>query len=135
MLATHVWKTHGVWAYEYRAMFGLRASRGLVGGETRARLREVATEFLLPHHDRAVQLARASCIERGPQATGPRRLETRLGVPYQEANRKRSKRGSEIMRERLLDPVELARVREQLSPRGPMSVVCSECGATFLSRL
>ncbi len=39
------------------------------------------------------------------------------------------------MRERLLDPVELARVREQLRPRGPMSVVCSECGATFLSRL
>jgi hypothetical protein len=28
MLAPHVWKTHGVWADEYRAMFGLSASRG-----------------------------------------------------------------------------------------------------------
>jgi len=135
MLATHVWKTHGVWADEYRAMFGLSASRGLVGGETHARLREVASEFLLPHHVRAVQLARARCIKRGPLAIGPRRLETRLGEPYQEANRKRSKRGSEIMRERLRDPLELARVREQLRPRGPMSVVCSECGATFITTL
>jgi hypothetical protein len=39
------------------------------------------------------------------------------------------------MRERLLDPVELARVRDQLRPRGPTSVACSECGATFLSTL
>ena len=59
MLATHVWRTHEVWADEYRAYFGLSAKRGLVGTDTSAKLRASATEFLVPHHDAAVELARA----------------------------------------------------------------------------
>jgi hypothetical protein len=34
MLGTHVWRTHEVWADEYRAYFGLSAKRGLVGADT-----------------------------------------------------------------------------------------------------
>jgi hypothetical protein len=43
MLATHVWKTHRVWADEYRALFGLRASRG--GGGSGALAHALADVF------------------------------------------------------------------------------------------
>ena len=48
MLATHVWRTHQVWAEEYRAYFGLSAKRGLVGTDTSAKLRAAATGYLVP---------------------------------------------------------------------------------------
>ena len=60
MLATHVWRTHQVWADEYRAYFGLSAKRGLVGTDTSAKLRAAAREYLVPHHEVAVELARAA---------------------------------------------------------------------------
>jgi hypothetical protein len=53
-LATHVWRTHQIWADEYHApatpatgsidYFGLSARRGLVGTVTGAKLRAAATE-------------------------------------------------------------------------------------------
>jgi hypothetical protein len=42
MLATHVWRTHQLWADEYRAYFGLGAKRGLAGYDTSAKLRAAA---------------------------------------------------------------------------------------------
>jgi len=66
MLATHVWRTHQVWAEEYRAYFGLSAKRGLVGTDTSAKLRAAATEYLVPHlmprwNSLALQLAASHC--------------------------------------------------------------------------
>ncbi len=58
MLATHVWRTHEVWAEEYRAYFGLSAKRGLAGTDTSAKLRAAATEYLVPHHEAAVGITR-----------------------------------------------------------------------------
>src|SRR5438128_1577862 len=72
MLATHVWRTHEVWADEYRVYFGLSAKRGLVGADTSAKLRAAATEYLVPHHEAAVELARAATRGRPLRARGPR---------------------------------------------------------------
>jgi len=86
MLATHVWRTHEVWADEYRAYFGLSAKRGLVGTDTSAKLRAAATEYLVPHHDAAVELAREATRGKPLRERGPRiRLETRLDPAYQAA--------------------------------------------------
>jgi hypothetical protein len=136
MLATHVWRTHQVWADEYRAYFGLSAKRGLAGTETSAKLRAAATEYLVPHHEVAVELARAATRGKPLRERGPRiRLETRLDPAYQEAIRSRGRRSAEIMRDRLNDPEQRERLREQLRPRGPTGVVCTECGSPFMSRL
>jgi hypothetical protein len=59
ILATQVWRTHQIEAEEYRSYFGL-AKRGLVGTDTSAKLRGVATGYLMPHHEVAVKLARAA---------------------------------------------------------------------------
>src|SRR5262249_13913854 len=69
--------------------------------------------------------------ERGPRI----RLETRLDSAYQQAIRSRGRRTAEIMQEWLKDPVQRDRLREQLRPRGPTSVVCTVCGTRFMSRL
>jgi AraC-like DNA-binding protein len=136
MLATHVWRTHQVWAEEYRAYFGLSAKRGLVGTDTSAKLRAAATEYLVPHHDAAVKLAREATRGKPLRERGPRiRLETRLDPAYQATLRNRGLRSAEIMQERLKDPDQRDRLREQLRFRGPISVVCTECGTTFMSRL
>jgi len=136
MLATHVWRTHQVWADEYRAYFGLSAKRGLVGTDTSAKLRAAATEYLVPHHEAAVELARAATRGKPLRERGPRiRLETRLNPAYQEAVRSRGRHSAEIMRERLEDPDQRDSLREQLRSRGPTSVACTECGTTFMSRL
>jgi len=74
LLAHHVWTAHQVWADEYRAPFDLVAQRGLAGPMTSARLREVAREHLLPHHERAVELARAITPEERSAAMRGRRL-------------------------------------------------------------
>src|SRR5215472_2209556 len=63
------------------------------------------------------------------------RLETRLDPAYQEAMRSRGRRSAEFMQERLNDPEQRDRLREQLRARGPTSVVCTECGTPFMSRL
>lgn len=136
MLATHVWRTHQVWAEEYRAYFGLSAKRGLVGADTSAKLRAAATEYLVPYHEAAVELARAATRGKPLRERGPRiRLETRLDPVYQAAMRNRGLRTAEIMQERLKDPDQRDRLREQLRSRGPTSVVCTECGTAFMSRL
>jgi hypothetical protein len=135
MLASHVWRTHQVWAEEYRAYFGLSAKRGLVGTETSAKLRAAANQYLVPHHAAAVQLARAATRGQPLRERGPRiRLETRLDPAYQEAVRSRGLRTAEIMQERLKDPDQRDRLRAQLRSRGPTSVVCTECGTAFMSR-
>jgi hypothetical protein len=136
MLATHVWRTHQIWAEEYRAYFGLRAKRGLVGTDTSAKLRTAANEYLVPHHEAAVELARAATRGKPLRKRGPRiRLETRLDPAYQAAVRNRGGRSALIMRERLSDPEQRDSLREQLRYRGPTSVVCTECGTAFMSRL
>jgi hypothetical protein len=136
MLATHVWRTHQVWAEEYRAYFGLRAKRGLVGTATSAKLRAAANEYLVPRHETAVELARAATRGKPPRQRGLRiRLETRLSAAYQAAVSKRALRTAEIMQERLKDPEQRDRLREQLRAREPTSVVCTECGTPFTSRL
>ncbi|HLZ29452.1 MAG TPA: hypothetical protein VKV73_19215, partial [Chloroflexota bacterium] len=136
MLATHVWRTHEVWGDEYRAYFGLSAKRGLVGTDTSAKLRVAANAYLVPHHETAVEFARAATRGKPLRERGPRiRLETRLDPVYQEAVRTRGRRSAEIMHERLKDPDQQDSLREQLRPRGPIDVVCTECGTPFVSRL
>jgi hypothetical protein len=136
MLAAHVWRTHQVWADEYRAYFGLSAKRGLVGTDTSAKLRTAANEYLVPHHEAAVELARAATRGKPLRERGPRiRLETRLDPRYQEAVRSRGRRSADIMQERLSDPEQRDRLREQLRFRGPTSIACTECGTPFMSRL
>jgi hypothetical protein len=136
MLATHVWRTHQAWADEYRAYSGLRAKRGLVRTDTSARLRAAPNEYLVPHHETAVELARAATRGKPLRERGPRiRLETRLDSAFQDAMRNRGLRSAEIMQERLKDPDQRDRLREQRRPGGPTSVVCTECGPTFVSQL
>ena len=135
MLATHVWRTHEVWADEYRAYFGLRAKRGLVGTDTSAKLRAAANEYLVPHHEAAVELARAATRGK-PCASAARGSAWRRGSipPIRKpcatvvAAALRSCRSAERSRS-------ARRLREQLRFRGPTRVVCTECGTTFLSRL
>jgi hypothetical protein len=118
MLATHVWRTHEVWADEYRAYFGLSAKRGLVGTDTSAKLRAAATEYLVPHHDAAVELARAATRGQPLRERGPRiRLETRLDPAYRAAARNRGLRSAEIMQERLKDPDQRDRLQPAALPR------------------
>ena len=96
MLATHVWRTHEVWVDEYRAYFGLSAKRGLVGTDTSARLRDAANQYLVPHHEAAVELARAATRGRPLHERGPRiRLETRLSPAYRAAVRNRGQRSAD----------------------------------------
>ncbi len=134
MLGGHVWRAHGIWADEYRALFGLRAGRGLAGPRTSARLREVARQYLVPHHERAVELARLRSEERSAALRGRQlRRESRLDPRFQHAQRQRSLRTAEHMRQRLADPAELARLRARFRPRAPTPVACTECGTMFLS--
>jgi hypothetical protein len=136
MLATRVWRTHQVWAEEYRAYFGLRAKRGLAGTATSAKLRAAANEYLVPRHETAVELARAATRGKPLRERGPRiRLETKLDPVYRTAMRNRALRTAEIMQERLKDPDQRDRMRDQLRYRGPTSVGCTECGTAFMSRL
>src|SRR5262249_18812605 len=86
MLATPVWRTHEVGGEEYGGYFGLSARSGLGGPDTSAKLRAAATESLLPHHEAAVELARAATRGKPLRERGPRiRLETRLDPVYQAA--------------------------------------------------
>jgi hypothetical protein len=136
MLATHVWRTHEVWAEEYRAYFGLSAKRGLAGLDTSARLREVANHVLVPHHGEAVELAHVATLGKAPVVRGPRiRLETRLSERYPQPHDARGRRSAEIMRTRLEDPEERLRPRQHLHAKGPTNVVCTECGTSFVSKL
>src|SRR5207302_3537857 len=79
MLATHVWRTHEVWADEYRTYFGLSAKRGLVGTDTSAKLRAAANEYLVPDHEAAVELARAATRGRPLRARAGRGYASRRG--------------------------------------------------------
>jgi hypothetical protein len=136
-LGHHVWRAHGLWAEEYRALFDLRPGRGLVGRQTRARMAEVAREYLVPHHERALEAVRA--LPPGQRAASRRghrlRLETRLGETYLQGVMVRAQATAEHMRQRMQDPVERVRLRDRLAPRGPTRVVCTNCGAAFESRL
>jgi hypothetical protein len=107
-----------------------------VGTDTSAKLRAAARESLVRHHKAAVELAREATRGKPLRERGPRiRLETRLDPVYQTAMRSRGRRSADIMRERLNDPDQRDRLLEQLRFRGPTSVVCTECGTTFMSRL
>jgi hypothetical protein len=135
MLATHVWKTHDLWADEYRALFGLRARHGLVGQQTHDRLRASAIQYLVPHHESVLELLSTRTFEeRSASAQGRQlRLETRLDASYQQGLRQRGQRQSVRLRVLMQDPAQAEKVRRRLRTRGPTRIPCAECGTPFLS--
>ena len=135
MLATHVWKAHGLWADEYRALFGLSARRGLVGRHTHDRLRAIAAQHLVPHHEAVLELlSRRTFDERSASARGRQlRLETRLDAKYQQALRGRAQRQSVRLRVEMQDPAQAEKVKQRLRGLGPSQATCAECGTPFLS--
>ena len=114
---------------------GLSARRGLVGRQTHDRLRVIAVQHLLPHHEAVLELlSKRTFDERSASAQGRQlRLETRLDANYQKALRGRAERQSVRLRVVMQDPVRAEKVKQRLRVLGPSQSTCAECGTPFLS--
>jgi hypothetical protein len=76
-LALHAGRRHELTAQEYKALFGLNRTTGLIGPALRARLQLNATRVLSPYWDQAAEVLAARTAEQRTNMLGRKvRLET-----------------------------------------------------------
>ena len=123
-VGNHAFLAHGVTADDYRTIFGLKSSTGLVTSEISERRSQV------PEGLRAQQGVNTQYLAAGRRSR-PLALEARLDPTLQDMRRAAGKKGGARNRERWADPEEHQRRGEQLSAArgGRVDVTCASCGA------
>ena len=137
-LATHVWQRHVLTADEYRAIFGLKTTTGLMSPNLKQKRRELTAPILSQFFGAGIAVLRAMSDEewRGLHRGERWRLEGRLD-PHNRATwqKKMAKDGKcqSAWREKLQDPEFKAvwRKHVQEAQGGPVFFNCSICGKRF----
>jgi len=151
-LANHVWRTHDMWADQYRAFFGLNVTTGLVGPATRALQAQIARQVFHDYWDG--EIARTLPIEQRNRYKKGRshRLESKLHPELKEQQRERarqrhargewqvpgfppeaSSKGVARFRELMQDPEYRAEFsKKAVEARGArVQTTCVVCGISF----
>lgn len=151
-LATHARLVHDLYADEYKALFGLNVTTGLLGDATRALKADIARqafrEYWTGETGRTTTAEQRARYQRGR----PQRQEARLHAEPKERQQERARRryeqglwtprgfpagaaaqGHEAHRQRLQDPEYRAAYSKKMSEAkgGRVQTTCAICGTPF----
>jgi endogenous inhibitor of DNA gyrase (YacG/DUF329 family) len=131
LLASHVFQVHGLFADEYRSIFGLRATTGLAGPAHKAWARRQAQRNFSASWPESRERLHLSPEQRTAYARARRlRLESKLDPANHEVWRQNTSKAHARKHVLLTDPDYRARINKKLSDArgGRVLVSCAVCG-------